>query len=100
MNQCSHTQKEWEKEMDILALLFSELQLTPKEESCVVCGNATKNIIHDVCEKNCKYVCHKKCLDNWITYKGYGVFCMICGLSQNHDYITKVFNESKFFYYA
>ncbi len=118
MSLHSLRQKEWEEDMDILSLLFSELHLTPwhgydyetknltslsninknkKDNTCVVCSNPTNNIVHDICEKNCKYLCHEDCLNSWITYKGYGVFCMMCGSSQNYDYITNIFNKSKFF---
>lgn len=100
-------QREWEGEMDTLSLLFSELHLIPwddhkyninmKKDLCVVCYNETNNIVQNICENNCKYQCHNECLNNWIIHKGYGVYCMICGLSQNHDYITGVFNKSKCF---
>lgn len=108
-------QKEWLDDMDTLSLLFSELHLAQwemdnitrintninrKDATCVVCGNATDNIVYDKCEKKCKYRCHEECLDQWIIYKGYGVYCMICGLSQNHNYITNIFNKSKYFLHA
>jgi len=110
MTYFSH--REWEHDMDILSSLFSELHISqcvsvpaPTQQSnvtddnhlCVVCRCVTDNVVQNLCEKNCKYLCHTDCLNHWIIYKGYGVYCMICGLSHNSDYIANVFTESKFF---
>lgn len=48
---------------------------------CSICKNTTYEKIENICSRNCKYVCHKSCLKQWVTYrvnKKEDVHCPYC----------------------
>ncbi len=84
-----------DNEINSMISIFSELKF--KNKKCVICKKTTIETIHNVCFKNCSYVCHGDCLKTWIHYKKYDASCVICGSQYSIDLIDKVIYQQELY---
>lgn len=66
--------------IDGLTSLMSDVTIDP-QRICSICKDTTYESINNICSGRCHYICHEKCLRNWITYKVVthdAVYCPQC----------------------
>lgn len=76
-----------------------DVQINP-QCICTICKDTTYEFIEGSCSKNCEYVCHMKCLKNWVEYrvnKKENVHCPCCLNDYSKEIIHAIINKNRCF---
>ena len=84
--------EDYDETIDIITYQMEKLSL--KDKTCNICKDYSPDLIYNICDNNCKYYCHKRCLKNWILYRGKSARCVLCMNDFAINKINKLFNKN------
>ena len=87
-------QKTCDEDEEIEIMIYQMEKLSLKEKTCNICKDYGPDLIYNICDNNCKYYCHKRCLKNWILYRGNDARCIFCMNYFGIDKIKTIFNKN------